>query len=76
MEKPTFVVGKTRVFIGDIQIGSIFGSLSDLSYEITFQTVSGERHQKMHNVSFEDTKEFFRMIVPAPVRDFLRFEKD
>ena len=75
MEKSTFIVGKTRVFIGDIQIGSIFGSVSDFSYEIVFQAVSGEKRQKVHNVSFEDSKKYFRMMVPVAARDLLQFKK-
>lgn len=70
MEK--FQFGRTFVYMGEINIGTILGSASDGTYSIA---CSGHAVIKEQNYGrdFEAAKNFFRMSVPEACRDHLKF---
>lgn len=67
-----FQVGRTAVYLGEIYIGMVFGWAGTQTYSIACSghAVIQDQH---YGTDFEAAKNFFRMSVPEPCREHLKF---
>jgi len=70
--KMEFQSGRTNVYLGEINIGLIFGWPSDQTYSIACNGHAVIQNQN-YGKDFEAAKNFFRMSVPEPCREHLKF---
>lgn len=70
-----FQTGKTSVYIGEIYIGMVFGCSSEQTYSIACNGHAVIQDQ-LYGKDFEAAKNFFRMSVPEPCREHLKFLRE
>lgn len=67
-----FQAGKTEVRLGELYLGMIFGYANDQTYAVACSGHTVIQFQ-FYEKDFEAAKNFFRMSIPEPCREHLKF---